>query len=439
MRLVGVWCGVLWMSMAAAQDVGVILFEHRDFLGKHEVFSADDPDLRDNAIGMHQASSIRVPPGWSAVLYSDVDYGGASMTLDRDEARLSKTEFGNDRVASIQVRRPERGGPKPEGMGVELFDQAGFRGRSETRFADDTNLKDSIVGNDRLRSLKVPLGLKVTLFEHKDFEGKAEVFLSDDDDLADNPIGIDSVSSFKIEFCDAAVRRVAPNGAVLFEHENFEGRSEPFFSDDDDLRDNLIGRDEASSIQVPQGLVVTLYARPEFKGKSIELRGDLWDLGQTKLGNDKSGSLKVRAEGNVPRAPGVPVVSKPAKPSRPERPQRPRQPKAEPPPVTQKKPPVTSPPPAVDPGQVAVILFSEMYFGGTREELSASDADLTDNPIFKEGVRSMQVLAGFKVTLFDGANFQGKSESFTFDDADLSDNAVGGRAVTSVKIERTSL
>jgi hypothetical protein len=40
-----------------------------------------------------QASSLRVPPGWSVRLYEDVDRGGASVCRDADDADLSRGTY----------------------------------------------------------------------------------------------------------------------------------------------------------------------------------------------------------------------------------------------------------------------------------------------------------------------------------------------------------
>lgn len=424
-----------------SQEVGVILFEHSEFQGRYEVFATDDPDLSDNTIGYHQASSVRVPPGWTVTLFSDRSFQGESLDLTHDEARLSKTDFGNDRVGSLQVIRATQAGI-PAAHGIQLFDQAGFRGRHETLTADRANLKDSIVGNDRLRSLRVPRGVKVTCFGDRDFEGEAEVFLSDDSDLSENSIGADSVSSIKVDPLDPEVLDLTSEGVVLFEHESFEGKREPFFADDPDLEDNLMGLNQASSIKVPDGLVLELFGRPNFKGKSLSLRGDLWDLGQTKLGNDNSGSLKIRIDPSEARGSSETrphdVGSRTTLDAIEQTPHEPEDPK---PPTTShqaSRENSTKEPSTKEQADMAIILFSEIYFGGNREELTVSDGDLSDNAISAEGVGSIQVFAGYRVTLYDQPHFQGRSETLTFDDTDMRDNLVNGRTLASIKIEKVA-
>ena len=462
MKVQVVVLGIFTICMGFAQEVGITLFEHSDFRGRQESFTADEPDLRDSIIGFRQASSVSVPSGWSVTLYADVNFRGQSLVLDKDLANMSKTDFGNDRVGSIQVQSPSGQGKLEKGPKVVLYDQEGFQGRSESSTIDLPHFKNSIIGNDRLRSLKVSNGVKVTLFEHGSYGGRAEVFLTDDDDLSDNTIGNDSVSSVKIEIFDVTAFGFLPQPVTLFDHDNYQGDSEPFFMDDPDLRDNLIGKNHASSIKIPPGTVLTLYGRADYKGKSLELRGDLWDLGQTKLGNDHSGSLKIRFEGAVTR---MTTPRKAAPRQAAPRKAAPRQtapPKSITKNVTKSKQ-THSPPPKVKkntstnttegrpnktstaPGpvstgkdtKVAVILFSGRYYGGKSEELSASDANLADNAIGKLG--SIKISAGFKVTLFEQKNFTGKSETLTFDDMNLSDNVVGAQSVLSIRIEPASL
>jgi len=86
---------------------GVTLYADAGFRGKTEVLSNSDPDLRDNAIGNDQVSSIRVPAGYVVTLYSDVNYGGRWVVLRGDESNLSRAALGlgNDELSSIRIER----------------------------------------------------------------------------------------------------------------------------------------------------------------------------------------------------------------------------------------------------------------------------------------------------------------------------------------------
>jgi hypothetical protein len=82
---------------------GVTVFADADFRGRHESFSYDDPDLRDNYIRQDTISSVRVAPGCRAVLFDDVGFRGAATVVRAGDNNLGYSAVGNDRVSSIQV------------------------------------------------------------------------------------------------------------------------------------------------------------------------------------------------------------------------------------------------------------------------------------------------------------------------------------------------
>lgn len=86
----------------------------------------------------------------------------------------------------------------------------------------------------------------VTVYEHINYEGESETFFLDDedDDLRGSEMGQDIISSIRV-FGTVVVK--------LFEHIFFGGVLEIFIADDPDLRDNRIGNDRVSSIQVTSG------------------------------------------------------------------------------------------------------------------------------------------------------------------------------------------
>lgn len=82
-------------------------------------------------------------------------------------------------------------------------------------------------------------------------------------------------------------------GATLFEHGDFEGQQELFTTHDANLRDNPIGNDNASSIEVSEGCRVILYRDADFEGKRTELTADRTNLRKTRVGNDEVSSIEV--------------------------------------------------------------------------------------------------------------------------------------------------
>lgn len=82
---------------------------------------------------------------------------------------------------------------------VVVFEERFYAGLKQAFSEDVADLKGTLIGNDRIRSLRVPQGYQVTLYEHPDFRGRKEIFTADDADLSDNRIGLDRASALRIE------------------------------------------------------------------------------------------------------------------------------------------------------------------------------------------------------------------------------------------------
>lgn len=103
-------------------DEGIVIFLHADFLGASQALNVDVRDLtklQGPCSGGSEGevpswgkcvSSVRVLPGWSAVLYKDEDFKGTSITLTADTPNLQNIPGPcdhnfNDCVTSIRVTR----------------------------------------------------------------------------------------------------------------------------------------------------------------------------------------------------------------------------------------------------------------------------------------------------------------------------------------------
>lgn len=84
-------------------------------------------------------------------------------------------------------------------LGVILFEHDNYNGAQEIFMADDPDLRNNVIGNDKASSIKVPAGCVATLYEHINYQGKSETFGANDNWLGDNTIGNDNVSSIKIK------------------------------------------------------------------------------------------------------------------------------------------------------------------------------------------------------------------------------------------------
>lgn len=103
---------------------GIILYEHANYLGNSAHLTADIPDLRDfRGPCLHGedassrdwndcVSSVRVAPGWRAILYRDPDYDDDALEITEDVSNLQLVREHdcshgglNDCVSSVRVRQ----------------------------------------------------------------------------------------------------------------------------------------------------------------------------------------------------------------------------------------------------------------------------------------------------------------------------------------------
>ncbi|MEO1366786.1 MAG: beta/gamma crystallin-related protein, partial [Acidobacteriota bacterium] len=251
---------------------------------------------------------------------------------------------------------------------VVLYSEPGFRGRSEAFRRDDGRLGDNRIGNDAASSIEVPWGCRVTLYEHDDFRGRSVELDRSVADLGRTRVGNRRASSLRVS-CgrpgggDGDLR---DGGVVLYEDEDYRGRSEFFEGDVADLRRTRIGSDRVSSIRVARDCRVTLFRDVDFRGRSADFDRDHPDLGRTPLGNDAASSLAVDCRGGDWDDGGW-----------------------------------------GDRG--GVTLYSEPYFRGERLGVDRDERSLGRTRIGNDRVRSVRVSRGCQATLYEDDDYRGRS------------------------------
>lgn len=86
-----------------AQEEGVTLFWHTDYGGAKQAFVSDAPDLAGSVIGKNTATSVKVAPGWYAILYQYPGYKGKYQVFAENCSNLTREWIGNDSVCSLIV------------------------------------------------------------------------------------------------------------------------------------------------------------------------------------------------------------------------------------------------------------------------------------------------------------------------------------------------
>ncbi|MEZ5352865.1 MAG: peptidase inhibitor family I36 protein [Bryobacteraceae bacterium] len=105
-------CGGAWSDCAQSFTIvppaTIKFFEHTNYEGAMFVADADNPRLADSN-WENRISSIQVPHGWKATLYSSQDYGGSSINLSADAPDFPSIAgpcggTWNDCAASFRLR-----------------------------------------------------------------------------------------------------------------------------------------------------------------------------------------------------------------------------------------------------------------------------------------------------------------------------------------------
>lgn len=193
------------------QRPGVTLFRDRNLRGPSQTFYEDVPDLARTRLGTDRASSIGVPPGCVAVLYQFPHYRGRSTTFRDNDNNLRNTPVGEDSVSSMKIhcgseegmehdrpRPPDR--PVREGsIGITLFRDRNLSGPHETFYEDMPDLSQTSIGSRTASSIGVPRGCIAILYEFPHFRGRSTTFRDSDNNLRNTLVGEDSVSSMKVQ------------------------------------------------------------------------------------------------------------------------------------------------------------------------------------------------------------------------------------------------
>jgi hypothetical protein len=135
-----------------------------------------------------------------------------------------------------------------------------YSGISQTLAAGRYDMGQLTVGNDVISSLRVPPGWKVTLYADAGFSGNTKVVTSDTSTLPD--------------FNDVTSSMVVETYPSVYADSGYSGISQPLAAGRYDMGQLTVGNDVISSLRVPPGWKVTLYADAGFSGDTKVVTSD---------------------------------------------------------------------------------------------------------------------------------------------------------------------
>ena len=132
---------------------GVYLYEHPNYQGRCVKFTADAPDLRTLSFD-DTASSIRVIGTWTATLFRDLSGTGIASVFTGDDPNIADDAIGDNQVTSIRLQRGQQSSACDGGEGVYLYEHPFYQGRCIKLTGDLLDLR--VVGfDDILSSIRV--------------------------------------------------------------------------------------------------------------------------------------------------------------------------------------------------------------------------------------------------------------------------------------------
>lgn len=315
--LIGAFC--LGSLSANAQDYITVYYDG-DYRGASHRLYEGEYRADELGVGNDKISSIRVPRGVKAIVYSDNDFRGKSKTIDGNEASLSSD--WNDKISSIRVERSYNNNNHSSNHHssnsrdmVTLYVDSNYRGNNQ-QFGDGSyNASDIGLPNDAISSIRVPSGMSVTVYTDDHHRGRSETYSSDIRALSYD--FNDKITSIRVQPGYSGYRESSssrnyedegdptnPNPnyrhnnyssgqVILYRDCDYKGLYKAFKEGGYTARDlGLVGNDNLSSLRVPSGWEVILYTDDGLQGRSTTITRDNSCLNSTF--NDRISSIEVR-------------------------------------------------------------------------------------------------------------------------------------------------
>lgn len=161
---------------------GAAAYTDNDYAGaSRTLMPGRYPDIRREGLPDNALSSVKVPAGWRVTLFQDFNFGGNVTTLTSDTPRFSDLGV-NDTASGLVVEEA------PLGQ-VVLYTGTRFSGRAQVlgpgRFDLSVLMASGGVGNDTVKSVKVPPRWTVVLYKDQHFAGTTVTLTASSSDLGD--------------------------------------------------------------------------------------------------------------------------------------------------------------------------------------------------------------------------------------------------------------
>lgn len=235
----------------------VTIYSEQNFGGICQTFEVGKHDQNkiNILIGNDKTKSIKVNPGYKAVVYDYYNFGGPRKIFTKDASSIGSDMFG--KVSCISVEKTY-----PNADRATLFSTTNYSGFQQSFGVGkhDQEELSQVIGKSTL-SLKLNKGYGITLYGNNFSEPKKT--------LTQNTSSVGNDIKGKIS-CIEVFRSDLPKDKVSIGSAYFDTGSTQNLSVGEYTAKKLsIGDNKLSAIYVPKGFVAILYDKDNFAGDSI--------------------------------------------------------------------------------------------------------------------------------------------------------------------------
>jgi hypothetical protein len=201
----------------------VAFFQDKNFKGACSMRGVGSyPDAAAMGIRKAQLSSLKVGSALQVVLCRNVAFTGNCQLFTGDAPSLFSTQIGDNRVSSAEVQPRGHQDCVPGPQQVALFMHRGFLAPCEIRDVGEyPDLATAPALKNAVSSIRVGQDVQAILCRRASFEGDCELFVASDDNLNDDRIGNDNASSLKVQVKGLQECMPKMGEAALFKHPEF--------------------------------------------------------------------------------------------------------------------------------------------------------------------------------------------------------------------------
>ncbi len=275
-------------------------------------------------IGNDVLSSLHIPTGYTVTIYSDDNFRGRSASFSANVYCLDRD--WNDQVSSIVIaannynggynnNNNNNGGNNNNNNNngynnggynnnnnngnidynkVSVYEECNYRGPSANLEVGRFDVGQFGIRNDVLTSLRVPRGYRVVLFENRGFSGPSIEFR--DDKSCITGYWARKTSSIIVERTydnnNNGNSGINTNSVIMYADSWYRGDKQSFSEGEFPSFNGASLNSNVSSINIPNGFVVTVYDMPKFRGSSYTFSTSILNLSSYKW-NDRIQSFRI--------------------------------------------------------------------------------------------------------------------------------------------------